>query len=108
MPGVTKERIAEIERAAASLVSAIGIENIDQLTGNARKAQMVALAKQLQADTGVAWNTARQHVAKACRRARGKLAEESSEWGGKRPGAGRIAAAMKAADELTDRGRNEP
>lgn len=107
MPGITKEQSAKIQNAAATIVAMIGIEFIDQLSGDARKTQLVALAKQLQAETGATWNTSRQHIARACRRARGKLVE-TSEWGGKRDGAGRIAAAMKAADELTDRGRNEP
>lgn len=107
MPGITKEKSGRIQSAAANIVTMIGIEFIDQLSGDARKAQLVALAKQLQAETGATWNTSRQHIAKACRRARGKHVEPS-EWGGKRDGAGRVAAAMKVADELTDRGRNEP
>lgn len=85
----TKKRTEEIFAVAVAIVSEFGIENLDSFVSLvARKAQLVAMAHQHAAATGVTFETSRQYIARACRRMR------SPDWqppqrGGARNGAGR-------------------
>jgi hypothetical protein len=87
MAGVTQQRTNEIQNAATLLVASIGIEAIDALPDDARKPQLVALAHQLQSAESIHYETARNHIARACRRARGQAVK--MKRGGSREGAGR-------------------
>lgn len=85
----TTERTQEIFDSAVAIVSAFGINRLDGMDNPAaRKANLVAMAHQLVANTGVTLETSRSYIAKACRRMR------SPDWqpperGGARDGAGR-------------------
>lgn len=93
MPGYTKARTEEIHAAARQLVAAVGgVEVLDAMTDlEARQSVLVGLAKQLATNEGITYKTARQHIAKACRRMRTPTdqSQQSSDWGGQREGAGR-------------------
>lgn len=86
----TKQRSEEIQEAAASLLVEMNI-NI------AERVEIRPLAKILAGQTGCHYTTAKTHVARAVRRARGELVKTS--WGGARPGAGRPIQTL--ADRLT-------
>jgi hypothetical protein len=89
MPGPTRERFNEVQARAAEIVTLVGgVTAVDQLSDEARKRQLVAMAHELMARTEVRYPTARSHIAKAMRRARYQIVKEREEWGGKRPGAG--------------------
>lgn len=85
----TTERTQEIFDSAVAIVEAFGLQRLDAMDNpTARKAQLVAMAHQHVQQTGVTFETARQYIAKACRRMR------SPDWqpparGGARNGAGR-------------------
>ncbi len=89
MAGITKQRSNEIQSSAMRLVSAYGIANIDRVESPARQKIADGWAGQLMWDYSVSFQTARQHVAKACRRQRHPDWESPNGWGGYRDGAGR-------------------
>jgi len=88
MPGVTRQRYTEIHEAAKALVASVGgVSTLDAMDNlDARRSVLVGLAKQLTTAEGITYPTARQHIAKACRRMR--HGAEGSDWGGARPGSG--------------------
>lgn len=81
MSGKSKQFTAELQVKARQLLDASGAD----ITG---QVMIRPLAKQLVADTGCNIDTAKQHVARAIRRARGDWVGER-EQGGRREGAGR-------------------
>lgn len=103
MPGLTKARLEEIHAAARKLVAAVGgVEVLDAMTDlEARRSVLVGLAKQLTADGGITYKTARLHIAKACRRMRTPTHTQQPQWGGARDGAGRKN--MKEKNEEVER-----
>ena len=74
----TKQRNAEIAAAARQVLAESGADITDAVA-------ILPLAKQLVTRTGCHISTAKRHVAKAVRVARGELV--ASGWGGKREGA---------------------
>lgn len=70
MPRLTLSRVEEIETAARRLVGALGVDKLDNLEDYARVQALRTLCKQLRAETGVSYWTARQKIAWACRRER--------------------------------------
>lgn len=76
----TKARSEELQAMAAAIVAASGISLTERV-------ELRPLYKLMAEKSGCHYTTAKQHVAKAMRRARGKLVE--SGWGGYRKGAGR-------------------
>lgn len=94
MPGLTKARLEEIHAAARQLVAAVGgVAALDAMADlEARRSVLVGLAKQLTANEGITYKTARLHIAKACRRMRTPTHQsQPPNWGGARDGAGRKA-----------------
>lgn len=84
MPGVTRSRSDAIQTSAARIVkNAGGVEYLDSLSIPAGKAILIGLYKQLQDEESVAYDTARSHIARACRRARGQTIAPDG-WGGRR------------------------
>ena len=84
MPGATRTRSDAIQSSAARIVAdAGGVEYLDSLSIPAAKAILVGLYKELQSDESVAYDTARSHIARACRRARGQTIAPDG-WGGQR------------------------
>lgn len=80
MAANTKARAEEIQEAAKTILVTHDIDVTKQVA-------LLPLAKELMQQTGCEISTAKRHVAKAVRRARGVLSE--ARWGGARPGAGR-------------------
>jgi len=84
MPGVTRSRSNAIQASAARIVSeAGGVKYLDNLSGDIRRATLIVLYKQLHEAESVHYDTARSHIARACRRARGQTIPPDG-WGGKR------------------------
>jgi hypothetical protein len=85
MPGITRQRYNEIHEAAKALVASVGgVESLDAMDNlAARRSILVGLSKQLQTDEGLTYQTARGHIAKACRRLR-----HPDNWGGARANSG--------------------
>lgn len=89
MSGITKDQNGRIQEAAMEIVFDYSIKKLDAIdTTTIRKAILRGLSYQLVAEFGVTINTARQHIAKACRRQRYPKWEAPEVWGGKRSGAG--------------------
>lgn len=90
MTGTPRSTTQQTQEAARRLVASFGITNLDSMTGDARRSILVGLYKQLQADQSIAYDTARRHIAQACRRLRGESIPPDG-WGGKRrsPGSAR-------------------
>jgi len=85
MPGSTRQRSQEIQAAAMQVVARMGVKNIDAMTVDAARLVLVALYKQLQSEETVARDTARRHIARACRRQRHPDWQPPPDgWGGKR------------------------
>jgi hypothetical protein len=91
----TKARHIEILNAAARVVEeAGGVEQIDALDQEKRRAVLLGMAKVVKEQTQCHISTAKRNIAKALRRARYKIVKEraveeaEAEWGGQRPGAG--------------------
>lgn len=80
MASNTKARSEELQALAAEIVAASGVSLTE-------RAELRPLYKLMAKKSGCHYTTAKQHIAKAMRRARGKLVE--SGWGGYRDGAGR-------------------
>jgi len=76
----TKARSLELQALAAEIVAASGI-SLTEKTG------VRPLAKLMAEKSGCHYTTAKNHIAKAIRRARYAL--QPVEWGGKREGSGR-------------------
>jgi len=84
MPGVTRSRSDAIQAAAARILTdAGGVEYLDNLSGDIRRAALIVLYKQLQEAESIHYDTARTHITRACRRARGQTIPPDG-WGGKR------------------------
>ncbi len=77
----TKARNEELQILAAEIVAASGVSLTE-------RAEIRPLAKLMAERSGCHYTTAKQHIAKAMRRARYKKFQ-TAEWGGKRDGAGR-------------------
>lgn len=87
MPGITKARSEEVQSTARQLLDRQGgVMVVDKLPAEARKPTLVAMARQLQVAESITYQTARNHVAKAMRRARGEVVRDRR--GGQREGAG--------------------
>lgn len=89
MAGITKEKYDEIQESAMQIVADYGIRNIDAVDTQPRKHILRGWAGQLMADFDITLQTARQHIAKACRRQRNPSWQPPQDWGGQREGAGR-------------------
>lgn len=76
----TKARSEELQEAARTLLVTHEVDVNNQVA-------LLPLAKDLMRLTGCEISTAKRHIAKAVRRARGVLSD--AQWGGSRPGAGR-------------------
>jgi len=84
MPGVTRSRSDAIQAAATRILTdAGGVEYLDNLSGDIRRAALIVLYKQLQEAESIHYDTARTHITRACRRARGQTIPPD-RWGGKR------------------------
>ena len=84
MPGVTRTRSGEIQASAARILAdAGGVAHIDNQPSDIRRAMLIVLYKQLQAAESTHYATARSHIARACRLARGQIIAPDG-WGGKR------------------------
>ena len=78
------KRYDRIQAHAADLITqAGGVAHIDSLAPEARRYALLSLYKQLQADQGIVRDTARQHIARACRKAR-HPDYTPPQWGGNR------------------------
>lgn len=75
----TRERSNELQAAARALIQARGVDITRQVA-------IRPLAQILATEAGCHYDTAKRHIAKAVRLARG---EHSAAWGGARPGSGR-------------------
>lgn len=124
-PNVVRELDAlldpELEREILTAAAAGDTATFHRLSTDprhdTRRVALRRLADTLVGLTGCSLATARQHVAKVIRLRRGE-AVKADRRGGYRPGAGaptgnqnwrgKVKAAMKAADELTDAGRHAP
>lgn len=91
MPLTGKRRSEQIFNAAMGLVEEFGIEKLDDMSQPARKAQLASFAHLLAEQMECHIETARIHIAKACRRMR-HPDWKAPERGGSRPGAGRPAS----------------
>ena len=76
----TKARSEELQTIAAAIVAASGVSLTERV-------ELRPLYKLMAKQSGCHYTTAKQHIAKAIRRARHKF--QPVEWGGKRNGAGR-------------------
>jgi hypothetical protein len=76
----TKSRSEQLQALAAEIVAASGVSLTE-------RAELRPLYRLMAEKSGCHYTTAKQHIAKAMRRARGKLVE--SGWGGYREGSGR-------------------
>lgn len=84
MPGLTRTRSDAIQSTAARILTdAGGITHIDSLSEDIRRVALIVLYKQLQEEHQTHYATARSHIARALRRARGQ-ASPPDGWGGKR------------------------
>ncbi len=83
MTGTPRTQNQQTQEAARQLVASIGIATLDSMTGDARRSILIGLYKQLQSTQAIAYDTARRHIAQACRRLRGESIPPDS-WGGKR------------------------
>ena len=90
MPGITRERSEKIQEAAMQIVALHFVSWLDAIENKtARKAILRGWAYQLVTDYDITLQTARQHVARACRRQRHPEWQPPDNWGGKRDGSGR-------------------
>ena len=88
MPGATKERLDQIQATAREIIAEHGgREHLDDLPAVEFKPVAIAMSHQLVNREGVAYQTARKHIAKALRILRGEYVK--AKWGGHRPNAGR-------------------
>lgn len=87
----TKERNEELRAEAAKILEASGAD-VNQAV------EILPLAKLLAALAGCHIDTAKTHMARAVRLARGKMVKER-EWGGTRPGAGRPARSKQKPEQ---------
>lgn len=76
----TKERSSELAAIAAEILTASGADITDSVS-------IAPMVETMTARTGCHTDTARRHLARAVRRARGELVK--ARWGGARDGAGR-------------------
>ena len=93
MPGITKQRFQEVQATARQIIIEHGgHEHLDNLPRDEFKPITIAMAHQLKIREGVAYQTARQHMAKCMRILRGEYVRSRQDNGGKREGAGRKPA----------------
>lgn len=107
MPGITKQRYEEIQEAAMQVVASYTVQRFDDVqkqNNTAWNAINRGFAYQLVAEFGITFQTARQHIAKACRRQRNPN-WIAPEWGGKREGAGSGGVRPGAGRPLPGNGR---
>ena len=87
MSGITKQKYNKVQAMAMKIVTAYGVSKVDTMENKtARRAIYRGWAYQLVAEFGIAYQTARQHIAKACRRQRFPDWIPPDEWGGDRQG----------------------
>lgn len=86
MPNNKKDRHQAIQDAAFAIVRNFGVKRLDDLPQRIRLAHLREFAGQLQQETDCHRETARIHIAKACRRLRHPDMTEEKAWGGMRPG----------------------
>lgn len=89
MAGIKKEQFDAIQESAMAIVADFGIKRIDAIETSIRKFILRGWAAQLMAEHDITLQTARQHIAKACRRQRDPSWQPAQNWGGEREGAGR-------------------
>lgn len=70
MARLSIEQQNQINETARRLVDGFGIEELDKLVDYDRVKALRELAKKLRAETGTTYDTSRQKIAWACRRAR--------------------------------------
>jgi len=68
MSGSTRARSLEIQATAMQVVARMGVSALDKMATPAARLVMIGLYKQLQSEETVARDTARRHIARACRR----------------------------------------
>lgn len=89
MAGITKEKFDEIQESAMAIVADFGIKRIDAIETSIAKYILRGWAAQLMVQHDITLQTARQHIAKTCRRQRNPNWQPAANWGGEREGAGR-------------------
>jgi len=93
MPGITRERSEQIQKSAMQIVASYSVSCLDAIENKtARKAILRGWSYQLVVDCGITLQTARQHIARACRRQRHPGWQPPDGWGGSRDGSGRKSA----------------
>lgn len=70
MARLSIEQQTKINEAARRLVDGFGIETLDKLVDYERVKALRGLTKKLRDETGTTYDTSRQKIAWACRRAR--------------------------------------
>ena len=85
MPKNNKSRYRALQDAASAIVREFGVSKLDELPQRVALAHLREFAGQLQHETGCHRETARIHIAAACRRLRHPDTPEKA-WGGMRPG----------------------
>jgi len=85
---ISKTRTQKLEQAAIEIVEAFGIERLDQMQGDARRVALRQMYHELEAAQDCHYDTAKRHIARACRRLR-HPDYTPPKWGGQRQNAGR-------------------
>jgi len=85
---ISKTRKRKLEQAAIEIVEAFGIERLDKMQGDARRVALRQMYHELEAAQGCHYDTAKRHIARACRRLR-HPDYKPPQWGGQRQNAGR-------------------
>lgn len=71
MARLTTTQQTQINEAARRLVDGFGIENLDSIQDEEKRTKVLrSLYRQLRNETGTTYDTSRQKIAWACRRAR--------------------------------------
>lgn len=87
MPNNTKQRHKDLQAIALAMIEEFGIKLLDSYPLGVAAAHKQEFATRLQEQTGCHRETARIHIAKACRRLRHPdYAENKANWGGMREG----------------------
>jgi len=84
MAGNKREQVEARKNLALSIVSNFGIEKLDTMENPDRKRALRSMAKELKDHDGCTIDTAKVHIAKACRRLRNPSETSDVSWGGAR------------------------
>lgn len=97
-----KERTQLLENRAIEIVREFGIENLDAMDDMVeRRAELRRMYHQLEDEMQCHYDTAKRHIAKACRRLR-HPDHKTPQWGGQREGAGRPSRADEMRSLVED------